>query len=202
MPSPEPLGAADGETLLRVARESIGEGLARGRALPVRAADFPEPLRAARATFVTLHRGGLLRGCIGALEVRLPLVEDVALHAFAAAFQDPRFPPLEPPELCDLDIHVSILTPSTRIDFRDEPELLRQLRPGVDGLTIAQGNRRATFLPSVWESLPDPGDFLQHLKRKAGISGEAAAVPLLAWRYTVQEVPASPREDGPARCAA
>jgi len=155
----------------------------------VKVADYDESLQAIRASFVTLNIEGRLRGCIGALEARMPLVADVAEHAFAAAFRDPRFPPVSESELSSIHIHISILTPSSPIDFEDEADLLRQLRPGEDGLIIAKGNRRATFLPSVWESLPDKAQFLQHLKQKAGIDDDSDD-PLQAWRYTTESIPA------------
>ncbi len=185
MASHEPLDAALQEELLEVARRSIEHGLVEHQPLAVDPADFPPPLRAERASFVTLSREGRLRGCIGALEARVPLVRDVAQHAYGAAFQDPRFQPVQPHELGDLDIHISILTPNEPLVFTDEADLLAQLRPGRDGLIIAKGPRRATFLPSVWESLPDPHGFLAHLKLKAGIS-DADPAPLQAWRYTTE----------------
>ena len=189
MPSLEPLSATQAESLLSLARESIASGLKTGKPLPVRLSDYEKALQAVRASFVTLNIAGKLRGCIGSLEAKLPLVEDVAQHAFAAAFQDPRFPRLAESEFPQLDIHISILTPSEPVDFDDEADLLRQLRPGTDGLIIAQGSRRATFLPSVWVSLPEPADFLAHLKRKAGIAGGDSTEPLQAWRYTTESVP-------------
>ncbi len=184
-PLPDTLPPKQVQTLLQLARESIAHGLAHGEPLPVQASDYEEVLQAVRASFVTLQIQGRLRGCIGSLEASMPLVEDVVQHAYAAAFSDPRFPPLTDQELPRLDIHISILTPSTPMTFADEADLLRQLRPGVDGLIIAQGGRRATFLPSVWDSLPEPTQFLQHLKLKAGITEE----PLEAWRYTAENIP-------------
>ncbi len=173
-----------------MARDSIAHGLAAGRPLPARVADYAEALQAVRASFVTLHLEGQLRGCMGALEARLPLVEDVAEHAFAAAFRDPRFPPLSAGESPRVEIHISILTPSEPMDISDEADLLAQLRPGIDGLIIAKGGRRATFLPSVWASLPEPAQFLAHLKRKAGILDGESDHPLKAWRYSTESIPA------------
>ncbi len=189
MPSPEPLSAAQEDTLLRVARESIANGLSTGKTLSVSASDYEPRLREVRASFVTLNIDERLRGCIGALEAKLPLVEDVAEHAFAAAFRDPRFPLLTEDEFPKLDIHISILTPNEPMSFSDEADLLSQLRPGVDGLIIAKGTRRATFLPSVWESLPEPAQFLAHLKLKAGIADGSSSDPLEAWRYTTESIP-------------
>jgi len=186
----ELLTPAQGETLLDVARRSIAHGLVHGRPLAVEPDDYDEALRAVRASFVTLNLCGQLRGCIGALEAGMPLVVDVTEHAFAAAFRDPRFAPLSEPEFRDVDLHISVLTPSTPIDFDDEADLLRQLRPGEDGLIIAKGARRATFLPSVWATLPDPVRFLSHLKLKARIDDDDPREPLRAWRYTTESIPA------------
>jgi uncharacterized protein len=155
--------------LIGVAFTSIRHGLDHGRPLEVRSADYGEALQAQRATFVTLNRQGELRGCIGHLEPQQSLVADVAENAFAAAFRDPRFPPLELPELEGLELHISILSPAEPLTFTSEESLLQQLRPGVDGLILQDGYRRGTFLPSVWEQLPEPRDFLEHLKLKAGL---------------------------------
>ncbi len=182
MDSPDGLTAAQRQTLLAVARDAVSHGLIHRAPPTVRGTDFEEALRVVRATFVTLESGGRLRGCIGTLEARLPLVEDVALHAYGAAFEDPRFPPLEAREADDLAYHISILSPPVALDIRDETELVQRLQPGVDGLIIEQSGRRATFLPSVWSSLPAPRDFVAHLKAKAGIRDDDGT-PLRAWRY-------------------
>ncbi len=157
-------------------------GLDQGRPLPVDLADLPPELAAPRATFVTLTRGGRLRGCVGRLQAERPLAQDVAANAYAAAFEDSRFQPLERAELAGLGIHVALLTAPEPILFTGEADLLRQLEPGVDGLVLEAGRRRATFLPAVWASLPEPADFLRELKVKAGLG--AGEVPgLRAWRY-------------------
>ncbi len=186
MPSHEPLTTDQRRVVLTTARDSIAHGLSHGKPLAVSIVDYPEALRAIRASFVTLQIEGRLRGCIGALEASAPLIEDVALHAYGAAFQDPRFPQLGQGELSQLDIHLSILTPNTPIEFNDETDLLGKLRPNEDGLIISQGGRRATFLPSVWESLPDPAQFLAHLKLKAGIRDHVSDGSLKAWRYATE----------------
>jgi len=174
------------QTLLRVARDSIQNGLREGRPLRVRAQDFNDELQAVRASFVTLDRLGQLRGCIGHLEAYLPLVEDVAENAFAAAFRDPRFPPLAASELADLEIHISVLTPAEPMSFDSEADLLRQLRPGVDGLILQDGLARGTFLPSVWESLPEAEDFWRHLKLKAGLPENHWSDSLKVYRYQTE----------------
>jgi hypothetical protein len=172
--------------LLDLARSSISEGLARGIPLQVSVEDYPEALQALRASFVTLQSAGELRGCIGHLEPMQPLVADVAENAFAAAFRDPRFPPLRAPELAELHIHISVLGLAEPMQFDSEADLLRQLRPGVDGLILEDGWARGTFLPSVWESLPEPAAFLAHLKRKAGLPISYWSNQLRVYRYTTE----------------
>jgi AmmeMemoRadiSam system protein A len=185
-PRGQGLSDADRGTLLRVARDSIAYGLRHGRSLPVDAAEFAETLRVPRASFVTLHIDGQLRGCIGTLEAVRPLVEDVAANAYSAAFSDPRFPPLTPAEQERLAIHVSVLGSPTAMQFDSEQHLIGQLRPGRDGLILEDGFYRGTFLPSVWESLPEPVDFLRHLKRKAGLTADYWSPTVKVYRYTTE----------------
>lgn len=170
-------------TLLNIARESIAFGLKHDSSLPVIVDQYSFNLQQPRATFVTLHLHEKLRGCIGTLEAHQPLIKDVAVHAFAAAFEDRRFTPLSGIELPQLDIHVSILTPTAPLQFTSEDDLLRQLQPGVDGLILQAGQYRGTFLPSVWEQLPEPGDFLCHLKRKAGLASDYWSGAIKISRY-------------------
>jgi len=123
-----------------------------------------------QASFVTLHTHGELRGCIGTLEAYRPLAEDIFANAYSAAFRDPRFPELESSELSDLDVEVSILsTPEYISGCLSKNDLLDTLEPYVDGLVISDGVNKATFLPSVWEQMPDKEMFVNHLMRKAGI---------------------------------
>ena len=175
--------------LLEVARKAIATGLHHRGEPTLEPFAFPEALRRIQATFVTLQLDGKLRGCIGTLEAVDPLVVDVAKHAYAAAFTDPRFAPVNGGELARLEIQISILSPHTAVKFARESELLHQLRPGVDGLIIAQGAHRATFLPSVWQSIPDRNVFLAQLKLKAGLPVDAD--DFAAWRYTTETVPAA-----------
>ena len=163
------LHAEQRQALLAVARRSIALGLEEGRPLRVNLEDYAAELRAQRTAFVTLQEFGQLRGCIGHLEARQPLVKDVAENAFAAAFRDPRFPPVTARELERLHIEISVLTPATTLSFGSEQELVAMIEPGRDGLILEEGLARGTFLPSVWESLPKPVDFLRQLKRKAGL---------------------------------
>lgn len=184
--NPVTLSSQDRETLLEIARRSILHGLEQGVALPIQAADFELSLRAIRASFVTLNRHNTLRGCIGHLEAMLPLVEDVATNAFSAAFRDPRFPPLSEQELNDLELHISVLTPAKLLPCESEADLLRQMRPFKDGLILTEGIRSGTFLPSVWEQLPKPPDFLLHLKRKAGLPDDYWSPTLQVYRYETE----------------
>jgi AmmeMemoRadiSam system protein A len=169
--------------LLGVAWESIRYGLAQGEPLRPQPLAYPPPLRAHRAAFVTLHHFNTLRGCIGHLDAYQPLVLDVADNAFGAAFRDPRFARLETWELADLTLYISVLSAPEPMYFGDEPDLLRQLRPGVDGLILSDGRARGTFLPAVWESLPEPRQFLTELKRKAGLPGTHWSGTLRVSRY-------------------
>jgi AmmeMemoRadiSam system protein A len=171
--------------LLSLARESVTAGL--GSAAPPPppdAAGLPPSLLERRATFVTLKRMGLLRGCCGLLEPIRPLAHDVWHNAWASAFQDPRYPPLAADELTDLDIGISILSELERVWATSEAGLLESLEPGRHGLVLAFGARRATFLPQVWKSLPDPSRFLGELKEKAGWPRDFWSPRMEAWRYT------------------
>lgn len=172
--------------LLTLAWESIAHGLKTGKPLKINPAEYPAELTMPRATFVTLERKNELRGCIGMLEAIRPLVQDVAENAFAAAFCDRRFIPLADHELADLEIHISILSPAEEMTFSSELELLGQLRPDVDGLILQEGSHRATFLPSVWESLHAPIQFLQQLKQKAGLPATYWSKTIKAYRYTTE----------------
>lgn len=182
----ETLSRQDRATLLDVARASIRHGLQQGHALDVNPDDYPETLRPIRATFVTLEIDGRLRGCIGTLVAHQPLVRDVAAHACAAAFEDPRFPELTEGEFPRLAVYISVLSPPEPLRFDSEEGLLEQLRPGVDGLIIQFRSNRATFLPAVWESLPDPYVFLAQLKQKAGLPLNFWSPELRAERYTTE----------------
>lgn len=173
-------------TLINVARQAIDHGLHHHSAPQLSITNYETALQDIRATFVTLNLHRELRGCIGSLEASRPLVVDVAQHAYAAAFLDPRFPPLRAQESQELDIHIAALSPKSVLEFVSEEDLLRQLRPGVDGLVIEKDKCRATFLPSVWNTLLEPHVFLTHLKMKAGISESIR--DYAAWRYTVEEI--------------
>jgi len=177
--------------LLEVARASVEHGLRRGGPLSVDPTALAEPLRRPAASFVTLRRGdGELRGCVGELEARLALAESVARNAWNAAFQDPRFDAVGPGELDDLAFHVSVLGPLEPLGVRSGAELAAALCPGADGVLIDDGRHRATFLPAVWRSLPDPARFVLELERKAGLAGQPWTATMRAWRYAALEIPA------------
>ena len=180
------LCSAHRATLLDVAHTALQHGLRQRRAWSVPVDEYPLPLRELRATFVTLEKAGALRGCIGTLQAYQPLVQDVATHAFAAAFEDQRFPELTAPELTALTIAISVLSPPTALRFTSEDDLLAQLRPGEDGLILQCGQRRGTFLPSVWEQLSEPSMFMTQLKLKAGLPPHFWSPELRVERYTTE----------------
>ncbi len=176
------------QQLLELAKRSIQQGLKTGKPLKINLADYPAELIEPRATFVTLHKNHQLRGCIGVLEAIRPLAEDITENAFSAAFKDPRFPKCEADEFNDLEIHLSLLTPAEPMSFTSEQDLLSQLKSGVDGLIFEDGYRRATFLPSVWESLPKPDQFLRHLKQKAGLAPDYWSDNIQVFRYRTEMI--------------
>lgn len=175
----DPLGLA----LLTIARNAIEKTFGRAARTVI-----PHPaLSNPGATFVTLTQAGALRGCIGSLEAYRPLAQDVAKNAVAAAFRDPRFSPLDEDELVRTRVEVSLLEPPEPLDFKDEADALAQLRPGLDGLILTHGGRRATFLPQVWESLPEPQRFMSQLKLKAGLPAAFWDEGVTLARYGVQK---------------
>lgn len=176
------------QTLLRLAREAV-ETAVRGLALPpVDKQALTPALRENGASFVTLTIHGELRGCIGALEAYQPLIEDVREHAIAAALKDPRFPPVSENELSRIHIEVSRLTSPTALEYANAEDLLKKLRPHIDGVILRHGHRRATFLPQVWEKIPDPVEFLEELCYKMGERGNLwREAKLQVLTYQVEE---------------
>jgi AmmeMemoRadiSam system protein A len=177
MPNHTDLGAA----LLTHARAAIGEELRVRIPAPSRHAALAAP----GATFVTLRSGGELRGCIGSIEAWRPLGVDVRANAVAAAIRDPRFAPLAAAEFGAITVEVSLLGRSEPLPVEDEADALSRLRPNVDGLVLECGRRRATFLPQVWEQLPEPREFLAALKHKAGLPAEFWSADIVLSRYSV-----------------
>jgi AmmeMemoRadiSam system protein A len=158
----------DRKKLLKIARSAIRGQLVKGEnnSLPK---DLPLSLMERCGCFVTLHKNGALRGCIGSIEPVWSLAEGVKENAINAAFKDPRFPPLKKDELSDVNIEISVLTIPRVIDFKDGEDLKRKLNPGIHGVILSKGFNGATFLPQVWEQLPDKEVFLEHLCEKGGL---------------------------------
>jgi uncharacterized protein len=173
---------AERNELLSLAHRSIELGLAEAR-LARSPVVTNTALTVPRATFVTLHTHDDLRGCCGSINPRFPLAEDVWRNAWASAFADPRFAALRPAEYPALHIHISVLSPLERVTVSSEQELLSVMRPNRDGLLLQLGAARATFLPAVWESLPDPTQFLHQLKLKAGWRADFWSPEIEVWRY-------------------
>lgn len=160
------------EQLLALAREAL---ICAGEGKPLPPLDvekLPERLKLPGASFVTLTRDDSLRGCIGGLEARLPLAQDVQQHAYAAALHDMRFPPVTKEEVGSILIEVSILTQPEKLEYTTPENLLSQLSPGEHGVIISEGEKRATFLPQVWERIPTPSVFISMLCEKAGLESD------------------------------
>lgn len=172
-----------GATLLAIARAAIARPAAGG----IETGWPHEWLRRPGASFVTLHLDFELRGCIGSIEAHRPLGEDVAGNARAAAYRDPRFAPVSADEIPRLQVEVSVLSAPEPLPATSESEAIALMRPGVDGICLDYGDLRSTFLPQVWESLPEPGEFLGELKRKAGLPRSFWHADLRLSRYTVDK---------------
>jgi AmmeMemoRadiSam system protein A len=187
MPIESAFSNEQGQVLLQIARAAISSALGQVVAQPEPVGDAAVRLQAPGASFVTLTQLGLLRGCIGSLEARRPLLDDVKANAIAAALHDPRFAPLTLSELGFTSVEVSVLSPMQPLDFDSEEQALAQLRPGVDGVVFAYGRYRSTFLPQVWEQVPKPRQFMAHLKQKAGLAPDFWAQDVKLQRYTVHK---------------
>jgi AmmeMemoRadiSam system protein A len=172
--------------LLSLARQSIDRGLAEMRWVAMPPLDLPAALSEARGSFVTLRIHKQLRGCCGNLAANRSISEDVWRNAWASAFADPRFSPLEPEEWPDAHLHISVLSPLESITVQSEQELIETLRPNVDGLVLERDDSRATFLPDVWEQISDPTEFVRHLKQKAGWPANAWSDRIKVQRYTTE----------------
>ena len=172
-----------GDVLLAIARAAIRSELGLGDTARTEHASLTAPA----ATFVTLRNGDELRGCIGSVEPHRSLGEDVRANAIAAAFRDPRFPPLARREFAATAIEISLLGPSEPFPCAGEDDAASRLQPGIDGIILHWGRHRATFLPQVWQQLPDPRDFLAALKRKAGLPADGWDAQVTLTRYTVSK---------------
>jgi len=180
------LEAHDRRRLVALAQHSIECGIGCAGPVPAPREMLPPALLEPRATFTTLTLADELRGCCGSLDPVRPLALDVWHNAWASAFADPRFPAVAAVEIETLDITISVLTPLEPFPFTDERELIGGLEPRVDGLVLAFGARRTTFLPAVWDMLPEPRDFLRELKRKAGWASGELPRSARAWRYRTE----------------
>lgn len=169
------------QRLLALAREAVAAAAAGQPPPTVDAERLPAALLRPAAAFVTLEHAGELRGCIGGLEAHWPLYEDVRRHAAQAATQDYRFEPVTPAEVPELEVEISVLTEPQPLAYAEPAELPGRLQPGLDGVTLAYGQRRATFLPQVWERVPEPERFLSMLCEKMGLPPET-------WRQTKLDV--------------
>jgi len=182
------LSLEEQQALLRMAREAMECGVRGKKLAPLDDRSLSTHLREKGASFVTLTIRGQLRGCIGVLEAYQPLAHDVREHAIAAALEDPRFPPVREDELNRIQIEVSRLTRPVPLEYKDAADLLSKLRPHVDGVILRDGGRRATFLPQVWEKIPDPADFMDNLCYKMGVSDNTWRIkPLQVLTYQVDE---------------
>lgn len=170
-----------GIVLLPLARAAIAREIGRHRPAPEEASW----LRELGACFITLTHENKLRGCIGTLRAHRPLGEDVKENAVGAAFRDPRFRPLTADEFEAIEVEISLLSPLEPVSFADEPDALRQLRSGIDGVVFQYGHHRSTFLPQVWEDFMQPAEFMAHLKYKAGLPPDFWDHEVKLSRYTV-----------------
>ena len=175
-------------SLLRIAAHSILTGFERRRPPHVRHERYPEALRDKGAVFVSLYYNGALRGSVGSTEPLRSVLDDVSENAYAAAFQDFRFAPLEQDQIKDAEISISLLTPKVPLKFSGEAELLKMLRPNIDGLVLRERENKALFLPSVWDTFSSPKEFLIQLKRKAGLSPDYWSETLKVYRFEVIDV--------------
>lgn len=179
------LSGEDRRTLVQLARASIESGL-HSRKLYLEPSEYSASLQRPGASFVTIRVLEELRGCIGSIEARRVLVVDVVKNAYAAAFSDPRFSALTSKEFGDLSVHISVLSEPQELRFTSEDDLIGQLRPGIDGVILEEGSCRATYLPSVWNALPDAREFLGQLKLKAGLPADYWSKRIQIRRYTTE----------------
>ena len=175
------LSPSEGLALLSLARATVVATVQGAHPSPLDLASVPGRLRDPGASFVTLLRSGALRGCLGSLNAERALAEDVRQHSIAVCASDYRFPPVGPDEIPELGVEIAVLGPTRRLHYQNPEELAGRLRPGIDGVLLQSGARRATFLPKVWERVPSPEEFLGLLCRKAGLDDNL-------WRRELLEI--------------
>jgi AmmeMemoRadiSam system protein B/AmmeMemoRadiSam system protein A len=181
------LAAPQRQQLLHLARSMILHGFDGGGDYNIDLKKYHINLRQERSSFVTINLNGQLRGCIGSLVASRALLLDVAHNATAATFKDPRFQPLRIDEYADIELHISVLSPASLLAVASREALIAKLRPGIDGVILQQGNHRATYLPSVWEKIPQPQQFVSELRKKAGLDAAGWSEDMQVWTYTTEE---------------
>jgi AmmeMemoRadiSam system protein A len=175
--------------IIALAREALRAAVEKQILPPLDQDALPHELQEPGATFVTLTKDDALRGCIGTLEARIPLAEDIRQHTLAAALHDFRFHPIRPEEIDDIRIEVSLLNQPRGLEYENPQELVELIRPGIDGVILSDGIHRATFLPQVWERIPSPTLFLSMLCEKAGLPSDAwRKEPLQVSVYQVETI--------------
>ena len=166
------LTADEGELLLKMAEKAVTQAVTSGPKPSADEFEVPESFHEHRACFVTLTKNGRLRGCIGSIFPQEPLCRAVIHRALSAATEDPRFPRVLPSELDELRIEVSVLSVPSLLKFDSPRDLIEKLRPNVDGVVLMLDGRQSTYLPQVWQTLPEPARFLSQLSQKAGLSAD------------------------------
>lgn len=180
------IDAQQRKLLLKLAATVVSKAAYQGERTTVNIADYSGVLVEQRACFVTLTINHRLRGCIGSLRAVEPLVASVAHNAYAAAMTDPRFPAVTSSELDTLSYEISVLTPPEPMPVKSEEDLLRDIRPGIDGIILEGEGCGSTYLPSVWEQLPEPGEFIRQLKLKAGLPADYWSSSMTIQRYRTE----------------
>lgn len=178
--------------LLETAAKTVRHGARHGRPSEIETEGLPQPVQAVRACFVTIKLDGELRGCIGSMSAQRPLIQDVATNAYSAAFADPRFSAVTPAEAERLEVGISILSTPRPVPQRSEADLVDALCPGTDGLILVDGDKRALFLPQVWEGLPERREFVSRLKQKAGLAPDHWSERLEALRFSAESFSSPP----------
>ena len=172
-------------TLINLAKISIKSQIDN---MNIQVENYPRALETKTACFVTLEMNGVLRGCIGSIIGLEPLLINICKNARNAAFNDPRFTPVQPNELENIEVSVSLLSAPSRIEFKNEEDLLNQLQPEIDGVIIKDVGRQAVYLPEVWKQLPDKREFLNSLKQKAGLAPDWFSNTFEAFRFTTSYI--------------
>ena len=186
MDNDQTIPLAHRQQILQVARQAILHPLQSKENFQLNLDHFPSSLKADGASFITINLDGRLRGCIGSLQAHRALILDVANNAQAAAFKDPRFRPLTLKEYLEIELHASVLSAPEPVNVQTREELMQVIRPGKDGIILEEQGKRATYLPSVWEQLPDPDLFIKELRAKAGLDPDSWN-KCRVMRYTTEE---------------